>query len=75
MSELLPLLGIISGLGVALYFIIRSGAKAEVKQDIAEAKVTEITKTVGESNEIEKKNAALSDADLDKRLRDEYTDK
>lgn len=61
--------------GFALYKIIRGEAKAEVKQDIAEAKVAEITKTVDESNEIEKHNAALSDAELDARVRSEYTDK
>lgn len=53
---------------VALYFVIRSGAKAEVKKELAEAKVEAITKTIKESNAIEQNNSTLSDEQLDDKL-------
>ena len=59
---------------VALYFVIRSGAKAEVKKELAEAKVEAITKTIKEANEIDKLVTDLTDDELDNRLRGNNTD-
>lgn len=60
---------------IAIIFILafiatlRSGAKNEVKKDIAEAKVEEITKTIKDANAIEEHNATLSDDQLLDKLR------
>lgn len=53
---------------IALYFIIRSDAKAEIKADIAEAKAKEISKITKAANEIDISVKSSDDTALDNGL-------
>lgn len=65
---------IILGLAfLAIGFLLVKKTESSDAADAAEAQVKDITTTIQKSNDIEQKNSALSDANLDERLRD-FTD-